>query len=148
VTHGSDDDRPETVLDVDHTLVATLEQVESTVGAYLADLSEANGDALRDALRQLDDVTAASDLWAQSVTSSGAWGYPDKQLAIGQTAATPVVDHEDSAHFNAQVKLVQAAKAVVQHPDSSSVEALRAAWAVIEGHDGSSSAQVISPRFP
>jgi hypothetical protein len=132
VAHENDDDRPDTVLDVDHALVSALERVENAVGAYLADLSEANGVALRDALAQLDDVTAASDLWAQSVTSSGAWGYPDKQLAIGQTAATPVVDHEGSAHFSAQVKLVQEAKAVVHHPEPSSVEALRAAWAVVE----------------
>jgi hypothetical protein len=134
VARENDDDRPDPVLDVDHALVFALERVEQAVGAYLAEMSEANGAALRDALAQLDDVTAASDLWTQSVTSSGAWGYPDKELAIGQTAATPVVDHEGSALFSAQVKLVQEAKAVVQHPDTSSVDALRAAWAVVEDH--------------
>ena len=135
MAHEDDGDRPETELDVDHALVSALEGVENAVGTYLAELSEANVSALRDALTQLDDVTAASDLWAQSVASSGAWGYPDKQLAIGQTAATPVVDHEGSTLFSAQVELVQAAKAVVHHANPSSVEALRAAWAVVEGHE-------------
>jgi hypothetical protein len=134
VAHQNDDDRADTDLDVDHALVSALERVEQAVGAYLTELSEANMGVLRDSLAHLDDVTAASDLWAQSVTASGAWGYPDKQLAIGQTAETPVVDHEDPTLFNAQVKLVRAAKDVVQHADPRSVEALRAAWTLVEDH--------------
>jgi hypothetical protein len=82
-------------------------------------------------LEQLDDQTAASDQWTQSIASAGLWGYGDIQPAIGQTSTTPVIDHEDPSFFKAQVAMVQAAKAVVRRPEPNTVETLRKAFAVV-----------------
>lgn len=128
MTQRHQHDRPDRLLDVDHALVSALENVEDAVRIYLESLSEIDLRALRDALAQLDDLTAASDQWAQSMGSLGAWGYVSKEVAVGQTSTTPVIDHEDSSLFQAQVNLVQAAKALLQQPGSGSVEDLRAAW--------------------
>jgi hypothetical protein len=128
VTQRHQHDRPDEVLDVDHGLVSALENVEHAVRIYLETLSEIDLRELRYALAQLDDLTAASDQWAQSMGSLGAWGYVSKEVAIGQTSTTPMIDHEGSSLFQAQVNLVQAAKALLQRPGSGSLEALRAAW--------------------
>jgi hypothetical protein len=87
-------------------------------------------------LAELDDRTAASDDWAQSIASAGLWGYGDVHLAIGQTRMTPVVDQEGSSLFHTQVAMVQAAKAVVRHPEPNSVETLRKALATVETRNG------------
>ena len=123
--------RPDDDLSLDHALVSALERVEQAVGRYLADLSEANLDSLRQVLEQLDDQTAASDQWAQSVASAGIWGYADIHQAIGQTAMSPVIDQEDPSFFKAQVAMVQAAKAVVRRPEPNTVETLRKAFALV-----------------
>jgi hypothetical protein len=81
------------VLDIDHALVTALENVEHAVRAYLMKLSEIDRRALRDVLARLDDLTAASDQWAQSMASIGAWGYISRDVAVGQTGTTPVIDH-------------------------------------------------------
>jgi hypothetical protein len=105
--------------------------VEQTVGLYLAELSQANLDSLREMLEQLDDQIAASDHWAQSIASAGIWGYADIHQAIGQTGITPVIDQEDPSLFKAQVAMVQAAKAVVRRPEPNTVETLRGAFEVV-----------------
>jgi hypothetical protein len=120
------------MLDVDHALVTALEGVEYAVREYLAGLSESRLSELRDSLTHLDDLADASDQWARSLASFGAWGYVNRNSAIGQTSATPVIDHEVSSLFQVQVNLVHAAKAVVQGPSPNSVEALRAAWSDVE----------------
>jgi hypothetical protein len=130
------DDDLETPLNIDHALVAVLEHVEHAVGVYLADLSQAKLDDLREALVELDDRTAASDDWAQSIASAGLWGYGDVHLAIGQTRMTPFIDQEGSSLFHAQVAMVQAAKSVVRHPEPDSVQALRTALATVEARNG------------
>lgn len=123
--------RPDADLSLDHALVSALERVEQAVGIYLEELAQANLDSLRKILEQLDDLTAASDQWAQSIASAGIWGYGDIHMAIGQTGMTPVIDQEDSSLFKAQVALVQAAKAVVRRPEPNTVETLRKAFAVL-----------------
>ena len=130
--HRHDRDRPDMTLDVDHALVAALEGVEHAVREYLAGLSEGGLRALRDALSRVDDVAAASDQWARNLASFGAWGYVTRDSAIGQTSATPVVDHEGATLFHMQVALVHTAKAAVQQPTPASVEALRESWRQIE----------------
>ena len=129
-------DEAEASLNVDHGLLSALEGVEHAVGGYLDDLSESMLSALRDALDQLDEHAAASDRWSQSMGSSAAWGYGDIHLAIGQTGMPPVIDQEGASLFKAQVALVQAAKAVVNRADLSSVERLRTALAAVEAKAG------------
>jgi hypothetical protein len=127
---------PETPLNIDHALVAALEHVEHAIGVYLAELSQPNLDNLRQVLAELDDRTAASDDWAQSIASAGLWGYGDVHLAIGQTRMTPVIDQEGSSLFHAQIAMVQAAKAVVRHPEPNSVQALRITLSTVEARNG------------
>lgn len=126
------DSRPESALNIDHTLVSALENVEHAAGVYLAELSQANLENLREMVALLDDQAAASDQWAQRVASAGIWGYADIHSAIGQSATNPVIDQEESSLFNLQVALVQAAKGVLRLPDPNSVETLRTAFAAVK----------------
>jgi hypothetical protein len=131
VARRDTESRPDDDLSLDHALVTALDRVEQAVGLYLAELSQANLDCLREMLEQLDDQTAASDQWAQSIASAGIWGYADIHQAIGQTGITPVIDQEDPSLFKAQVAMVQAAKAVVRRPEPNTVETLREAFEVV-----------------
>jgi hypothetical protein len=116
---------------VDAALEGDVAQVEQTVVEYLRDPTGATRGSLLAALETLEDLTDQSDAYKESVIGSGALGYASKGEVFGETGIDSVVDEVSSKELNAQVALVNAAKAEVRGPTAGTFAGLRSAHAAL-----------------
>jgi hypothetical protein len=122
----------EEMIAMDAALEADLTRVERSIAAYLQDPSDARRQSLSVVLEELDDQTAQSDAYEDSIVGSGAWGYASKGEVLGETSASPVVEEVPNALLGAQVALVKAAKREVRGPTPETLAVLRSASAALD----------------
>jgi hypothetical protein len=111
--------------DVDVHLEWDISSVQDAVDAYLEAPNDEHRTELHSALDTLDQQTAASDAYEQSIVDSAVFGLTSKGTAIGETSRVPIVDEVPATVFQAQVALVRAAKTAIYSPDSSQLDQLR-----------------------
>jgi hypothetical protein len=104
---------------------ATLEQVLNGLEDAASD--DEQRDALLAAISRLDDLTARSDAYENSLVNSPILGFSGKGSVLGETSGHPFVELVSNSEFEAQVNLVRAAKNEVMSRTLTSLEALQTA---------------------
>lgn len=117
---------------VDATLEHALNRIEHAVGEYLETSGDAQRDALIAAIGELDDLTARSDAYENSLVNSPILGFSGKGSVLGETSGHPFVEMVPNSELAAQVDLVKAAKAEILGRTLTTLEALRAAAASLD----------------
>jgi hypothetical protein len=124
------------VIQVDATLERLLVDVQLTVHAYLDASGEPERRALEQALARVDEHVARSDAYSHSFLDSPFLGVIGKGSVLGETSNLPFVELVPNVVLNAQVELVQRAKAEVQERSLTSLHALQSAAQSLEAARG------------
>lgn len=118
---------PDQEVDVEIHLEYDIAFVQDAADAYLDHPTEVFRKALLSALEALDQQTAASDAYEDSVVGSAVFGFSPKGSVIGETSRNPIAEELSASVLRAQVTLVKAAKAAVTAPGAPTLDTLRTA---------------------
>lgn len=114
-------------VDVDTHLEDDISVVQHATDAYLNNPSQELRRELLSALEALDQQTAASDAYEESIVGSAVLGFSPKGSVIGETSRNSIAEELPGSVLRAQITLVKAAKAAVTEPGPTTFDALRTA---------------------